>query len=97
MNSAQNVTASFDIPGQTVTQTVKTDTPSTFITMAATQTAARDYIAQLTSGSSVTASVTETTSASQADCNSIFNNTPFAGAQCFVSQTGGTGTATVGI
>jgi hypothetical protein len=94
MNSAQNVTASFDIPGQTLTQTVTTD-QSTFQYNGGYPNGT-DYIAQLTSGSQVTASVTEITFASQHDCNNIFNNTLFAGAQCFVSQAGGTGTATVG-
>jgi hypothetical protein len=96
MNSAQNVTASFDIPGQTVTQTVNTDTQATFNYNGGYANGGSDYIAQLTSGTSVTSSVTEISFATQAACNSIFTNTPFAGAQCFVSQTGGTGTATVG-
>jgi hypothetical protein len=94
MNSALNVTASFDIPGQTVTQPVNTDTQATFNYNGGYPTGT-DYIAQLTSGSQVTASVTEITFANQAACNTIFTNTPFAGAQCFVAQNGGTGTATV--
>jgi hypothetical protein len=96
MNSAQNVTASFDIPGQTVTQTVNTDTQATFNYNGGYANGGSDYIAQLTSGTSVTSSVTEISFATQAACNSVFTNTPFAGAQCFVSQTGGTGKATVG-
>jgi len=96
MNSAQNVTASFDIPNQTVTKTVTTDTPATFNYNGGYAGGGTDYIAQLTSGPSVTSSVTEITFASQTACNSIFTNTPFAGAQCFVAQNGGTGTAAVG-
>jgi hypothetical protein len=93
MNSAQNVTASFDIQGQTVTQTVNTDTQATFPYNGGYAAGGSDYIAQLTSGTSVTASVTEITFPKDA-CNSIFTNTPFNGAKCFVSQAG-TDTATV--
>jgi hypothetical protein len=97
MNSSQSASAAFVLPGQTVTQTVNAGTQATF-TYNGGYPNGTDYTVLLTSPSQVTASVTEITFATQHACNSIFifPNSPFAGAQCFVSQNGGTGTAAVG-
>jgi List-Bact-rpt repeat protein/HYDIN/CFA65/VesB family protein len=88
MNSAQNVTASFVVPGQTVTQTVTTGQQATFSYNGVYASGGNDYIAQLTSGSPVTASVTEISFGTQAACDAIID-TKFPGAHCFVTQNGG--------
>lgn len=78
MNSAQSVTAAFIVPGQTQTQTVSTTATTTY----QFSNNAYNYFAQLTSGSSTSATVTAILMTPQA-CNELVQQT-YPSAQCFV-------------
>ena len=94
MDSAQNVTAIFNVAGPTQDGTVTTGTETFLNYQGGFSGGGYDYNAQLTSGSPVTAQVTAITLPDQSTCNAIVNPT-FPGAQCFVYQNGnGSGTNT---
>ena len=87
MNSTQNVTASFVIPGQTQSGTVQLGQETVLTFGGGVPAGAYDYNAQLTQGSPVTANVTAIPVTDQTTCNTILQANPiFQGAQCFVFE-----------
>lgn len=94
MNGAKNVTASFDLPGQTQTGTVTASpTPTTFNYNGGFQegqpNSGYDYSAQEDSGQTVQMAVTAIP-ISQAACNQLVQANPaFQSARCFVYQNSG--------
>jgi uncharacterized repeat protein (TIGR01451 family) len=87
MNSAQNVSASFNAPGPTQAGTVMTGTETVFNFQGGVGNGGYDYNVELTSGPPVMAQVTAIPVVDQLTCNAIVNPT-FPGAQCFVYQNG---------
>jgi uncharacterized repeat protein (TIGR01451 family) len=87
MNSAQNVSASFNAPGSTQAGTVMTGTETIFNFQGGVGNGGYDYKVELTSGPPVMAQVTAIPVVDQPTCNGIVNPS-FPGAQCFVYDKG---------
>src|ERR1019366_10587368 len=73
MNSAQNVSASFNAPGPTQARTVMTGTETVFNFQGGVGNGGYDYNVELTSGPPVMAQVTAIPVVDQLTCNAIVN------------------------